>query len=85
MVNYPVFDAHATRKKSSYLVTEGLFDLHTDLATFMFTPPSFLLKDTTFVMVIGIHIFMVYHVVLKLSPRFLTYMLFISPASCYED
>ena len=54
VVHYPVFGAHSTHKKSSDLVTGGLFDLHGDLATFMFTPSSFLLKDTIFVSIEGV-------------------------------
>ena len=54
MAHYLVFDAHAIHKKSSDLVTGCLFDLHDDLATFMFTPQSFLLKDTIFVSTEGV-------------------------------
>ena len=43
--HYTGFVVHATHKKSSFLVTGGLFCLLEDLATFICTPSSFLLVD----------------------------------------
>jgi hypothetical protein len=47
--HYTGFDGHTVHKKSSFLVTGGLFGLFEDLAKFLFTPSSLIFVDPIFV------------------------------------
>jgi hypothetical protein len=50
--HYTGFVVHATHKKSSFLVTEGLFGLLEDLAMILCTPSSFLPVDPMLVSIV---------------------------------